>query len=122
MSCFSMTGLVWLDNLCANIHEFNFRCKQTREKFQNKSIGPYLCSMQARTYKQERSKVRCSQLIMNCCPIGVWSNLKKLTEDMRVVDAEFLSYSSVSKRRLVENPIRFSTSKGEYQIFIGILK
>jgi len=41
-----------------------------------------------------------------------------MCEDMKEVDVEFPSYSNLSKRRLVESPIKFQTKKGDYSIFV----
>lgn len=55
---------------------------------------------------------------LNCEVIGAFSNLKKACEEMKENDPEFRSYSSLSRRRANENPIKFSTEKGDYQISI----
>jgi hypothetical protein len=74
------------------------------------------------SYDERQNAKRYIVLNLNCELVGVWSNLKNLCEDMKERDNEFYSYSSLSKRRNDENPIKFSTAKGEYQIYIEKLK
>lgn len=69
-------------------------------------------------YENEKTII----VVLNCAVVGNFRNLKKLCEEMKETDADFLSYSSLSKRRSDENPIKFSTSKGEYQVYIEKLR
>jgi hypothetical protein len=69
-------------------------------------------------YENEKTFV----VVCSCEVVGTWRNLKKLCEEMKTNDVEFLSYSSLSKKRGGESPIRFSTARGEYQIYIEKLK
>ena len=69
-------------------------------------------------YENEKSFV----VVLNCEVVGNYRNLKKLCEDMKAKDEGFLSYSSLSKKRNDENPIRFTTVRGDYQIYIEKLK
>ena len=71
-----------------------------------------------RRYENEKTFV----VTCNCTVLGAWRNLKKLCEDMKEKDEEFLSYSSLSKRRNDENPMKFSTSAGEYSVYIEKLR
>lgn len=73
-------------------------------------------------YHERRAEKRYSVLTGNGEVIGLWGNLKKLCEEMKGEDGEFLSYSALSKRRSEENPIRFSTSEKEYAVWIEKLK
>jgi hypothetical protein len=75
-----------------------------------------------RDYRKEYENQKSFIVLLNCAVVGNFRNLKKLCEDMKEKDGEFQSYSSLSKRRNDENPIKFSTSKGEYQIYIERLK
>ncbi|MEO6037340.1 MAG: hypothetical protein ABIQ93_02935 [Saprospiraceae bacterium] len=50
--------------------------------------------------------------------MGACGNLKKLCEDMKEQDTDFLSYSTLSHRRADENPIRFTTGQKEYAVYI----
>lgn len=61
-------------------------------------------------------------VILNCELVGTWRNLKKLCDDMKEQDAEFFSYSSLSKKRGEINPIEFETEKGKYAVYIEKLK
>ena len=74
--------------------------------------------MEGRNYKKEHAERRISVLNGNCELIGVWGNLKKLCDDMKEQDAEFLSYSTLSHRRADENPIRFTTAQKEYAVYV----
>ena len=74
------------------------------------------------TYKERIENEKSFVVVLNCGVVGNYRNLKKLCEEMKERDESFLSYSSLSKRRDKENPIKFSTSKGEYQIYIEKLK
>jgi hypothetical protein len=74
------------------------------------------------TYKERMETERTVIVVLNCEVVGNFRNLKKLCEEMKERDIEFYSYSSLSKRRNDENPIKFSTAKGEYQIYIEKLK
>ncbi|MEO1263940.1 MAG: hypothetical protein AAFZ15_34360 [Bacteroidota bacterium] len=59
----------------------------------------------------------------DCKVLGTWSNLKKLCEEMKEEDSEFLSYSSLSKKKAEENPIVFETSAGiEYELYVEKVK
>ena len=75
-----------------------------------------------RDYTKEYDNQKAIIVILNCEVVGTYRNLKKLCEDMKAKDESFLSYSSLSKRRNDENPIRFSTVRGDYQIYIEKLK
>ena len=74
------------------------------------------------SYKERQEVRRYIAVNLNCELIGVWGNLKKLCEEMKERDAEFRSYSSLSKRRDEENPITFTTGAGEYKVYIEKLK
>lgn len=78
--------------------------------------------MSSKPYSRRVAEKRYSVLCANCAVVGVWGNLKKMCEEMRAVDPAFPSYSSVSKRRLHENPIWFQTDRAQYHIFIAPLK
>lgn len=73
-----------------------------------------------RNYEERKEARRVSVLNGDGEHIGVWGNLKKLCEDMKETDSEFLSYSSISKKSADgENPIRFKTESGKsYSIHI----
>ena len=71
-----------------------------------------------RQYQNQKAVV----VVLNCEVLGTWRNLKKLCEEMKERDAEFRSYSSLSKRRDDENPITFTTGAGEYKVYIEKLK
>ena len=71
-----------------------------------------------RQYQNQKAVV----VVLNCEVLGTWRNLKKLCEEMKERDAEFRSYSSLSKRRDDENPITFETGQGEYKVYIEKLK
>lgn len=74
------------------------------------------------SYKERQEVRRYIVVNLNCELIGVWGNLKKMCEEMKVSDNDFRSYSSLSKKRDDENPLKFTTEKGEYQIYIEKLK
>ena len=74
------------------------------------------------TYKERKEQVKVLSVVLNCELLGTWSNLKKLCDEISATDAEFLSYSSLSKKRSGENPITFTTSKGSYSVYIEKLK
>lgn len=78
----------------------------------------YFYSMKSRDYKKEHAERRISVLNGDGELIGVWGNLKKLCEDMKEQDGEFLTYSTLSHRRAGENPIRFKTGQKEYAVYI----
>jgi len=78
----------------------------------------YFYGMKGRDYKKEHAERRISVLIGDGELIGVWGNLKKLCEDMKEQDGEFLGYSTLSHRRADENPIRFKTGQKEYAVYI----
>ncbi len=73
-------------------------------------------------YADRQDARRYTAVNLNCVLLGVWGNLKKLCEEMKATDSEFLSYSSLSKRRNGENPIEFETAKGKYSVYIEKLK
>ena len=74
------------------------------------------------TYKERLENEKAFVILLNCEVVGTFRNLKKACEAMKETDTEFLSYSSLSKRRDKENPIEFSTSKGAYKVYIEKLK
>ncbi|MCE7925033.1 MAG: hypothetical protein DYG98_18425 [Haliscomenobacteraceae bacterium CHB4] len=74
--------------------------------------------MKGKTYQEQKAEKRFSVLTGNGEVLGVWGNLKKLCEDMKEQDSEFLSYSTLSHRRADENPIRFKTGQKEYAVYI----
>ena len=78
----------------------------------------YFYNMKSRDYKKEHAERRISVLNGNGELIGIWGNLKKLCEDMKEQDGEFLTYSTLSHRRADENPIRFKTGQKEYAVYI----
>ena len=73
-------------------------------------------------YEERKAAKRYSVLTGNGEVIGVWGNLKKLCEDMKEQDGEFLSYSTISHRRADENPIRFKTGQKEYAVYIETIR
>ena len=76
-----------------------------------------------RTYQDNKKARRYAIVLLNCELLGLWGNLKKLCEEQKEIDSEFLSYSSLSKKRTTdENPIKFTTEKGDYQIYIEKLR
>lgn len=82
----------------------------------------YFYSMKGRDYKKEHAERRISVLNGDGELIGVWGNLKKLCEDMKEQDGEFLTYSTLSHRRADENPIRFKTGQKEYAVYIETIR
>lgn len=74
--------------------------------------------MEKRDYQKEHVEKRFSVCLANGELVGLWGNLKKLCEEMKVKDGEFLSYHSLARRRKEENPIRFKTVLGEYAVYI----
>ena len=78
--------------------------------------------MKGKTYQEQKTEKRFSVLTGNGEVMGIWSNLKKLCEDMKELDGEFLSYSTLSHRRAEENPIRFKTGQKEYAVNIERLR
>lgn len=90
--------------------------------------SPHICGMNEpnkdvkapknKPYKERKAEKRYSVCLANGELVGLWGNLLKLCEDMKATDPEFLSYSSLSKRRLDENPVRFKTAQGEYAVYI----
>ena len=85
-------------------------------KIENKPL--YFCTMKSKPYSERMAERRISVLSGDGEVIGVWSNLKKLCEQMKETDPEFLGYSALSKRRADENPIRFRTGQKEYAVYI----
>lgn len=78
--------------------------------------------VKSKTYKERLKERRIFTVIANCESVGAWTNLMELSKDMNILDHEFLSYSSLSKRRKEENPITFETKKGvKYSVTIHIL-
>lgn len=82
----------------------------------------YFYNMKNRDYKKEHAERRISVLNGNGELIGVWGNLKKLCEDMKEQDAEFLSYSTLSHRRADENPIQFTTGTKAYAVYVETIR
>lgn len=82
----------------------------------------YFYDMKSRDYKKEHAERRISVLNGDGALIGVWGNLKKLCEDMKEQDSEFLSYSALSHRRAGENPIQFKTGQKEYAVYIETIR
>lgn len=81
----------------------------------------HFCSMEAETkrdWKKEKAEKRYSVCLANGELVGIWGNLKKLCEDMKEQDGEFLTYHSLSRRRANENPMKFETERGEYAVYI----
>lgn len=74
--------------------------------------------MKGTSYQERKAEKRYSVLAANGEVVGIWGNLKKLCEDMKASDPEFQTYSSLSKRRADENPIKFETERGEYAVYI----
>lgn len=74
--------------------------------------------MKGNTYKERKAEKRYSVLTGDGKVIGVWGNLKQLCDDMKDVDGEFASYSSLSKKRSEENPMEFATSQKQYAVYI----
>lgn len=74
--------------------------------------------MNKKTYQEQKENRRISVLTNGTELVGVWGNLKKLCEDMKDTDADFLAYPTLARRRLTENPMRFSTSAGSYSVWI----
>ena len=75
-----------------------------------------------RDYKKEYQSQKAFVVVLNCVVVGTFRNLKKLCDEMKENDSEFRSYSSLSKKRDGESPLKFTTEKGEYQIYIEVLK
>ena len=82
----------------------------------------YICKMKGKTYQEQKAEKRFSVLTGNGEVLGIWGNLKKLCEDMKEQDGEFLSYSTLSHRRADENPIRFKTGQKEYAVYIETIR
>jgi hypothetical protein len=74
--------------------------------------------MEKRNWRKEAENRRISVVINGTELVGVWGNLKKLCEEMKVRDADFLAYPTLARRRLTENPMRFSTSAGSYSVWV----
>lgn len=74
--------------------------------------------MKERDYQKEKAEKRYSVLTGDGEVLGIWGNLKQLCEDMQEEDGEFASYSSLSKRRAEENPMKFKTGQKEYAVWI----
>ena len=73
----------------------------------------------SKTYQERKKERRIFTVIADCKSIGVWTNLKDLVTDVKEIDSEFLSYSSLSKKRKIENPILFRTKSGiEYSVTV----
>lgn len=110
----------------ANIACFIFKCKHSMFFYQTltfeHAFSGIFAGMKSKPYQERKAEKRYSVLVANCQVIGVWGNLKKLSEDMQAEDPEFISYSSLSKRRAEENPIKFTTEKGEYAVHIETLR
>ena len=91
-------------------------------KLQKKSAGHkkagIFAPMKSKTYDERKEAKRYSVLTGNGEVIGLWGNLKKLCEEMKEQDGEFLGYSALSKRRADENPIRFKTDMKDYAVWI----
>ena len=75
-----------------------------------------------RDYKKEYESQKAFVVVLNCEVVGTWRNLKKLCDEMKVLDFQFFSYSSLSKRRGEENPITFETARGKYAVYIERMK
>lgn len=76
----------------------------------------------SKTYKQRKKEQKIFTVIANCESMGTWTNLVRLSKDMNEIDDEFLSYSSLSKKRKDENPINFRTPKGiDYSVCIHVI-
>ena len=65
-----------------------------------------------RTYTEQKEAKRYMILTLNCEVLGIWGNLKKLCSDIKANDLEFPSYWTIIRKD--ENPIKITTSKGEY--------
>ncbi len=77
----------------------------------------------SRTYKERKKANKQYVLLADCEVLGVWGNLKKLCEDMKVKDGDFLSYSSLSKKKKHENPIIFKNDDGvTYKVYVEVVK
>lgn len=75
--------------------------------------------MESKTYEERKTEKRYSILLKDGRLIGLWGNLRKLCEDMKIEDVNFLGYSALSKRRKEGSPMEFKTSEGiEYAIYI----
>lgn len=68
-------------------------------------------------YKNEKAFI----INLDCVVIGVWRNLRKLCTDMKIIDTDFPSYWTLTRKRN-EAPIKFATKKGEYSLSIEKLK
>lgn len=78
--------------------------------------------MEKRDWRKEKAEKRYSVLTGDGEVMGIWSNLKQLCEDMKEEDGEFASYSSLSKRRAEENPMKFKTGQKEYAVWVEKLR
>ena len=102
----------------ANIFDIIFK-----KSFQLKEYHAYLQKKELNmTYKERLEQEKAFVVVLDCTVVGTFRNLKKLCEEMKERDAEFRSYSSLSKRRDDENPITFETGQGEYKVYIEKLK
>lgn len=73
--------------------------------------APIFAAMKGKTYQEQKAAKRFSVLTGNGEVLGVWGNLKKLSEDMKEEDPEFLSYWTLVRKE--ENPVKFETGEGE---------
>lgn len=105
-------------NIRTNICQLQINVRKFADYFRRGQKSLYFYSMKSRDYKKEHIERRISILNGDGELIGVWGNLKKLCEDMKEQDGEFLSYSTLSHRRADENPIRFKTGQKEYAVYI----
>lgn len=77
----------------------------------------------SRTYNERKNSNKNYVLLLNCKVVGVWGNLKKLCDDMKIDNANFLSYSSLSKKKKDGNPIEFEDKEGlKYSVYVELIK
>jgi hypothetical protein len=113
-------------NIYSNIGNVNSLKKKNANKFVNIGKKMLFCKKYKKMVEKTQSQIRYENqktfvVVLNCAVVGTWRNLKKLCEDMKGDDEDFQSYWTLAKKR-EESPIKFSTSKGEYQIYIEKLK
>jgi hypothetical protein len=76
-----------------------------------------------RTYLEKKEARRFFVLVAKCNVLGVWSNLKKLCEEMREKDEEFPGYHTLVRIDKSSGELNFASKSGEqYQIKIEQVK
>ena len=78
--------------------------------------------MSSKTYKERMKERKVYTVVCNCEVVGNFTNLKKLCDSMIEQDGEFLTYSSLSKKKKEGSPVKFTSHSGnEYQIYFESL-